>query len=700
MENPTDLRGQLETSRARLSGAELIDLISDPSSIAIAGASATASSYGGRIVGHLRHGYAGEVTLINPNRAEIEGRPCLASPLEIAPDSVDVAMVATGSDTVVEICRQLGDVGVRVVVAIAAGMADSDKQELRRIAETKKLRIIGPNCIGVVARRSATYLSFGRYFVGRPAPAGGIALVTQSGSLGNAMLSWLGARGAGISHWITTGDEADVGALELVAGLLRQPDVRAAGLFLEAMGDVEWLMEVEAAISETGKPVFCVRGARSSAGRSAAAGHTGRVVGSSEASVAALRAAGVIVLPDMAGLSDALVMFDILGKRPKGGRLGIVTISGGSGVLAADVAVDSRAVRMADLSDADPELAALVGGRVHGITNPLDVAASEAPIFAAWANTLATRPSCDVVLAIEASMIHDVDALVAGLAECKDRTRPLVLADFAEGDPLRDDAVLSLAAAGIPVMRDPERAVRAIDALLTDDALIPAPQPVNGAALGDHGTSEHLEGFEAAVELLPRVSWVKHAVVGPSDARARASEIGFPLVVKLAGRAVRHRAEADGVRVGVSAEELDDALASIHRIADANNDAVMLQQQVPGGAEVMVSALQDAEVGPVAFVRPGGMFTELIQGHATIWYRWSKGRRRTALAKSIVGRLLLGYRGGPQYDIEALGDLVDELLGGLELRQFAFVEMNPVFVTTTGVTVVDALIQRPPRGDR
>jgi acetate---CoA ligase (ADP-forming) len=680
----------------RLVGAGLVDAISNPSSIAIVGASARPASYGGRVVGHLRHGYAGEVTLINPNRSAIAGRPCLASPLEIEPGSVDVAMVATGSETVAEISRQLAGVGVKAVVAIAAGMSARQKQELQEVAATMNLRIIGPNCIGVVARRSATYLSFGRYFVDRPAPAGAIALVTQSGSLGNAMLSWLGARGAGISHWITTGDEVDVGALELVAGLLRQPDVRAAGLFLEAMGDAEWLPEVEAAISETGKPVFCVRGARSSAGRRAAAGHTGRVVGSSEASLAALRAAGVVVLPDMARLTDALVMFDVLGERPKGGRIGIVTISGGSGVLAADAAVASRGLRMAELSEADAELAALVGGRVHGIANPLDVAASEAPVFAEWANTLATRPSCDVVLGIEASMIHDVDALVAALVECKDRTRPLVLADFAEGDPLRDDAVLSLAAAGIPVMRDPERAVRAIDSLLDGDGATLAPELDDGAKREADAADGRLEGFEAAVELLPRVPWVKHSVVGLNDAAAHASEIGFPLVVKVAGRAIHHRAEADGVRVGVREEEFAAALASIHRVAESSRDAVMLQQQVLGGVEIMVSALQDAEVGPVAFVRPGGRFTELIQGQATICHGWNRSRRRDALAGSIIGTLLLGYRAGPRYDIEALAGLIDELLEELDREQFAFVEMNPVFVKTTGVSVVDALVQRAP----
>jgi biotin carboxylase len=243
-------------------------------------------------------------------------------------------------------------------------------------------------------------------------------------------------------------------------------------------------------------------------------------------------------------------------------------------------------------------------------------------------------------------------------------------------------------------MRDPERAVRAIDALLNyDDGTLASPLN-DSARRGGDGANEALEGFEAAVELLPRISWAKHSVVGLSDAAARASEIGFPLVVKLAGRAIHHRAEADGVRVGVREEQFNEALASIHRVADSTGDVILLQQQVLGGVEIMVSALHDAEVGPVAFVRPGGMFTELIQGHATILYRWDESRRRTVLAKSIVGTLLLGYRGGPRYDIEALADLVDELLGELELRRFVFVEMNPVFVKTTGVSVVDALIQR------
>jgi acyl-CoA synthetase (NDP forming) len=682
---------------ARLEAASLVDLLSTPKSVAIVGASATPGSYSHRAFTYLRdYGYAGSLTLVNPNRSDVEGHPCLPSVEAIEPGSVDVALVAVRAEAAPAAVADVARIGARAAVTIAGGVDDAGKQALRETAATSGMRIIGPNCIGSVASRGSAYVSFSSV-VGEGRPREGrIALVTQSGAMGNALLLSLLRRGAGISHWITTGDEVDVGALELIAGMLEQPDVGAVGVFFEGMGDLEWMPAVREAIARTGKSVYVVKGAQTAAGRSAAAGHTGRVVGSGEASVTVMRDAGIQVLQSMPQLADALVAADLSGRLP-GRRVGIVSVSGGAGVLAADAVVRTDRLTLAALTD-DPVLETKLGGRVHELGNPLDVAGSPTEVFADWATTVAGRPSTDVVLAVQANIMHDEQLLGEALASAEGRSAPLVVVPFSEEDPLSRDVVLRLAAARIPVMASAERAIAALATLPIDgDDAGEAP------AGGDHGhdADRDVVGLEEAVELIGGdLPWARHRIADTrEDGRAAAEELGFPVVLKAAGRTLHHRSDSGAVAVGVTAGTFDASWDAVEAAAGAAGDAVMVQEQAAGGAEVMVSAMRDPELGALAIVRPGGVLTELIHGSAILWGGWDAATRRATLERSVVGTVLLGYRGGPVYDVGALAGVVETLLEAVASERIAFVELNPVLVGTAGVALVDALAtpgaQRP-----
>ena len=677
----------LDNRDERLQGAGLVELLSTPRSVVIIGASGTPGAYSHRAFTYLRdYGFEGDVTLVNPNRSDVEGHPCIPSVDEIPPGSVDVAMVAVRAEQAAAAVADAARIGVRAAVTIASGISAADKAKMREVARSSGMRIIGPNCIGSVATRGAAYISFSSV-VGEGKPRGGrIALVTQSGAMGNALMVSLLRRGAGISHWITTGDEVDVGALELISGLLAQEDVGAVGVFFEGMGDLEWMPAVREAIASTGKPVYVVKGAQTAAGRSAAAGHTGRVVGSGEASVSVMREAGITVLSNMSQLGDALVAADMIGLLP-GPRVGIVSVSGGAGVLAADALVRTDKLELAQL-EGDAVLEEKLGGRVHKIANPLDVAGSPTEVFADWAATVATRPSTDAVLAIQANIMHDEQLLGTELAAREDRGTPLIVVPFSEEDPLSRDVVLKLAAAGIPVMASAERAIAALEVL-----------SLAGADRDEAPVDEHREeprdliGLEEAVPLIGgSLPWARYAIADTLDeARTAAAELGFPVVLKAAGRTLHHRSDSGAVAVGVTEDSLAEAWERVEAAASAAGDKVMVQQQAGGGAEVMVSAMRDAELGPIAIVRPGGVFTELIQGSAILWGGWDAQARRQALERSIVGTLLLGYRGGRHYDLAALAEVVEQLLEAVAERRITFAELNPVMVGEQGVSLVDAL---------
>ncbi|MFD9552355.1 acetate--CoA ligase family protein [Nocardia salmonicida] len=677
-----------------LAGIDLVDVLARPSSIALVGASAKPGSYSHRIFTYLRdYGYAGRVTLVNSSRSDVDGVPCFNSIGQIPADSVDLAVIAVPADQVAGVAAELADIGVKAAVAIASGVDRAGKASLRATAEASGMRILGPNCIGVVARKSHTYASFSAVIGQREPKEGRVALVTQSGAMGNALMLSIQRRGAGVSHWFTTGDEANVGALELIAGLLGQDDVSAVGVFFEGMGDLEWLPRIRCAIEATGKQVYVVKGAQTAAGRSAAAGHTGRVVGSGEASVSVMRDAGIRVLGSMAQLADVLVATDLIGSLP-GPRIGVVSVSGGCGVLAADAIARSDALNVAALG-MDSVLEGKLGGRVHEITNPLDVAGSPTEVFADWVTTVASRPSCDAVVAIQANIMHDEALLAQTLRRPADGT-PIIVAPFSEEDPLSGEVIEALASNGIAVMPSAERAIAALAALPQGNTSRDASTDADPAAEEDPHNEAGVGGLEQALTLLPPTEfpWVPMKIVeSTEDARRFALEHGFPVVLKAAGRALHHRSESGGVLVNVTEETIDDAFGRIDRLARTVGDAVLIQLQGTPGTEVMVSAMVDPELGPLVVLRPGGIITELLNGSTILWDGWSADQRRVTVEESVAGSLLTGYRGGEKYDLGPLMRLIENLLNSLRSGRLDFVELNPVLVNHDGVQLVDALIR-------
>jgi acyl-CoA synthetase (NDP forming) len=680
-----------------LSGTELLATLFEPRSVAIVGASTDPQSMSGRPLDHLvRHGYKGTIYLVNPNRPEIAGRPTVPSLADVPPESVDVALVAVGAARVADAVEQVAQAGVPCAVVLATGLSERDNPHRIRIDEIVResgLRLVGPNSLGLLWTRSSGYLTPSS-LVNRSAPkTGSIGLVTQSGAMGNVLLQSVLARGAGVAGWVSTGDEVDVGALEVASALLLRDEVTGVGLFLEGLGDLDWLEPLADAIEATKKPVYVLKGAQTASGADAAAGHTGRVVGAADASLAILREAGMQVVPTAGALGDALVVRELIGSL-KGGRIGVVTTSGGAGVLTADAVERSAALTMSGDVLGDPGLRAKVGGRVSAISNPLDVAGSDVRIFSDWANAFASPELTDAVIAIESALIHDEHMLAREL-RAGAGTAPIVVVPVCEDEPVERAVALELADAGIAVIPSAERAVAALDLLPREEGGPAVPEPH-----ADHGAGHELMGLEAAVEILGEdLPWAEFAVAPDSRSGAEAaSRLGFPVALKAAGRTLHHRSEAGAVRIGVDEAHFAEAFAEVAAAARAAGDVVLVQEQVAAGFEVMISVVNDRELGPVAYVRPGGVLAELMDDQAVVWSGWNGPTRRFRLTASKAGRILSGYRGGRAYDVDALGLLVDALLTRVTSANLAFVELNPVIVSADGIRLVDALVATTPGG--
>jgi acyl-CoA synthetase (NDP forming) len=676
-------------------GTDLIQVLACPRSVAVVGASTDPRRASGRPLHYLlRYGYRGRIVPVNARHAEVAGLPAVRSLAELDQGSIEAAVIALPAPAVLPALAEAEQLGVKVAVVIGSGFEDraaSLRRELDQFLAGSDIRVVGPNCVGAVAVENAACLTFSTVLGAALPRLGTVGLVTQSGALGNSLLQTLIRRHVGISQWVSSGDEADVGALELVTGLLAREGTDAVGLFLEGLTDLDWLPRVEDVLRSGHKRLFVLKAANTAAGRLAAAGHTGRVVGSAAASHAILNEIGAREVPTLSALADALVVAGtspglLRTSRP---RLAMVSISGAAGVIGSDRMAQHDRLAMAQI---DAPSATMLASRLDSRlspANPLDVPfIDDTAAFTGAVDAFAASGVADVVLAVESGLAHDRQELSAKLPASREHAA-IVLTSLSEDDQIPADVAGSLAWAGIAYLPTVERAVDAIGACAADgaaaDALLPEAQLPEARAHGLEWAAQRLPGG------FPWAAW--QVVTTLDELPDTAVRFGFPVVIKAAGRAITHRTELGAVRVVPDPDGLGRAFHAVREICEAAGDVVVMQQMVSRGFEVMVSAVRDPEYGPVAYVRPGGTLAELMSGQAVLWGGWDPGRRARVLRASVVGRLLDGYRGGTRHDLAALSDLVSIALAAVA-GEMSFLEMNPVMVGQEAIHVVD-LIARP-----
>lgn len=672
----------------------LVDRLTAPPGVVLVGASADQSKPSGRALDYLRrYGFRGDIQVVNPRHREIAGVPCVDTIGHLLPGSAQAAIVNLPADRVTAALRELAAVDVEVAVVIGSGFEDRTsraRQDLDTFLASagRRMRVVGPNCVGTMSIASGTHLNFSSVLQTTAPRVGGVALVTQSGATGNGLLMSLLRRGVGLAHWFSTGDELDVGALELVAGLIGRDDVTSIGLFMEAITDISWLPRVREMVRTTDKRVYLVKVADSDLGQVAAAGHTGRVVGSNDISHAVLAQSGFVRLAGLDELTDCLVVDEVVGRLPRGARAAAVSVSGAGGVILAD---QMRATGTLSLPPISPEVAATIGrltGNRVAVRNPLDIPfLGETETFADILVELSEHAGFDVVLAVESSLAHDRDVLSDRLVARAAGAAPVVLTHLSEDDPIDGDLVAKLADARVAVVPTPERAVRATARVAeevrpdTDDTA-----HVRPAASG------RLLGLEAVAAMLPDLPWARWEVVTTHMEVAEASaRFGLPLAVKAAGRTIAHRTELGAVEVVHEADSLGPAWARVAAVCEAHGDAVVVQEGAPAGHDLLVAVIRDPEYGLTVVVRPGGVLAELLDEQVVLWHGWDAATRAQMLRASRIGTVVCGYRGGRPSDLAGLEGLVESVLSALADSEIDFLEFNPIVVTPDGVHVVDAI---------
>jgi acetyltransferase len=698
-----------------------LEALFQPASVAVVGASDREGSLGSLVLRNMKlGGFKGEIWPVNHQHSTVDGAQAWPN-IESLPKVPDLAVICTPPHTVPDLIAALGRKGARAAIVITAGLKQqfgecnvTVEQAMLDAARPYLLRILGPNCIGLLVPGIGLNASFAP----GNALSGKLAFVTQSGALATAMLDWANSRDIGFSHFISLGDSADVDFGDVIDYLASDASTRAILMYAESVKAARKFMSAARAAARN-KPVIIVKAGRAPDGAKAAASHTGALAGSDVVFDAAVRRAGMLRVTTLEALFDAAET--LARARPmRGERLAILTNGGGAGVLAAD-ALQLGGGRLADLSG--KTLAALNQclPATWSRGNPVDII-GDAPVgrYQDALRILLAAPEVDSVLFMHAptAIVPALDIALACLPQMRESTK-VVLTCWLGGAAVAA-ARTACAQAGMASYSTPERAADAWMQLVNYARNQAALQQLPTATLEDfspdrkkaqllyeqalHEGRQWLDGAMAQDLLqaygIPTVKTIKVGDVG--EAIAAANLIGYPVALKIVSPQVIHKSDVGGVALGLaSAEEVRLAAVKMrqqvmrllpHAVVAGFTVQAMARRM--GAIELIVGIATDAVFGPVLLLGEGGVAVELRKDHAVALPPLNVNLAKDMLSASRLEPLLAGYRGqAPNNTRALLKTLLNVSQIACDLPWLAELDINPLLVDAQGVLALDARIK-------
>ncbi len=681
-----------------------------PASVAVIGASARQGNPGGAVVRSLaRGGFTGGLYPVTLRQLTVAGHRAYRS-VGAIPGPVELAIVAVPATRVAGVAQECADKGVRALVVLSEGFAESGEagrarqDELLGICRRAGMRLVGPNCLGVMNTDPAVRLD-ATIAPHRPGTPGRLAYASQSGAFGIAALELTARRGLGLSAFVSLGDKADISGNDLLRYWEHDPGTDALLLYLESLGNPRRFGRIARRISAR-KPIIVVKAGRSAAGRRAASSHTGALVGAAESTVDALFAhAGVIrarTLDEQLDVAAALAH----GPLPGGACVGIVTNAGGPGVACVDACV-AAGLSVEPLSAETDETLRGVLPAAAAVGNPVDALMAATPREMARAVRAVGRdPGVDAVIAIYIAplagrrrdpVLRAIARAARGLAA---RGVPLLLVSMPSGEVPEG---IDLAVYGTP-----EHAAQALGHVVRHAERVRHPPPPTWAPEGvdDERASAALAAALAegpgwlAPEALAEVlgAYGVHLAraelaASPAGAAAAAARLGCPVALKALLPGVVHKREAGAVRLGL--EGRDAVLAAARQLAKKlGAKRFLVQEMAAPGVELLVGTVGDPLFGPVVAVAAGGATAELVGDVQVQLAPIARAEASGMLRRLRTFPLLEGYRGAAGGDLDGVEDLIVRI-AALAAAQPAIAELdlNPVIVAPSGTVTVDARVR-------
>ena len=711
---------------------ESLDGIFRPESVAVVGASDKVGSVGYAVYANLKAAkFSGRLIAINQQHNRVQGDPAWPN-LDSMTGPIDLVVVCTPAATVPEIARSCGEHQVRGMIVISAGFRETGaagrklEMELQEVLRKyPRLRLIGPNCLGVLAPHSRLNASFSATM---PRP-GGLAVISQSGALCTAMLDWSQDREIGFSAFVSAGNMVDVGMGDLIDYFAADEHTTALLLYMESLSDPRHFMAAARACTRT-KPIIALKSGRFAESSQAASSHTGAMAGVDAVYDAAFRRAGIERVFSFDDLFDCAKLLEEH-RDTSGPRLAILTNAGGPGIMASDAWLAQRG-QMAQLS---AESIAALNQTLptqwsHG--NPVDVL-GDAPAerFAVALEVVARDPGVDsLIVMLTPQSMTDPVAIARTVAAFQMPAGKPLLAVWMGGPSVRAGRHI-LEAAKVPVYVTPEQAVNALAHLVSAGrlreqaaplslmstsgmgadfrtSLVPSPLTASSQRTGQWrtrlATSTGLLGEVASKELLADygIPVVSTAVARSAiEAADQAAKFGFPAALKILSPDISHKTDVGGVELNLVNQEAviaayERIVASVSRKQpDARIDGVSVQPMVTAsrGVELLLGATRDAIFGPVIVVGSGGVTAEIQHDLSMQLPPLSERRVALMLAELRISPILKGYRGRPGVDQQKLTDVILAFSRLVEeLPELQAVEINPLLVTANEVIALDARV--------
>lgn len=697
------------------SRAEALQRLVAPRSVAIIGASNDVTRIGGRPVARLVDaGFPGKIYPVNPKRDSVQGIPALPSAKDL-PHGVDCAIVAVPAVEAVEAIRDCAERGVRSIVLFSAGFAEAGEQgaqlqqELANIARQTGIRIVGPNCMGIFNVASKAHLTFGTWAPDALSPRFNVAIVSQSGGYGSHVLRMCQRRGIGVSHWMTTGNECDVEAGDLMEAVAADPNVSAIFSYIEGVRSRESLVNALQAARRHRKPVVVVKCGKTKLGAAAAVSHTAALAGADAVYDAVFSEHGAYRADSTEGALDVLYALGA-GAVPADPRTAVFTLSGGVGVQIADYMGASGV----DLPELSARAQAAIQEMVPGAAarNPVDITAQ-------FMNDMSLVKSClDLVLGAENFDV--VFSFLSTLGLLPDLAAHMVAAygDAMQRYPGRLNIVTLMATpevtaqfeqAGCLVFDEPKRAVRALAALRYFGRAFATPERTEGVV--ESKPQQRLQRGQRFNEVEAKEIAGRCGIRSPHERVVRtaaqacdfAATIGYPVALKVVSADILHKTEVGGVKLNLQdAQQLASAVEAMRqtvaeRAPQARIEGFVVTEMVNAGVECALGVTHDPVFGPVVMFGVGGVLLELVRDVVFRLAPLDLAGARAMIAETQAAKLLASYRGAPPADVEALARAIVSAseFAAANAGTLRTLEINPLRVLEAGrgVLALDAVVE-------
>lgn len=711
-----------------------------PRSVAVVGASSDEQKIGNIVLRNIvESGFRGALYPVNPKSSVIRGMTCFQRIADL-PEAPDMAVIAIPAEFVFESVEQLAKRGTKQIVILTAGFKEigdegaGREQALKVLAQKHGLSILGPNCLGFLNMAHPINATFGQVL----RQQGPLRFISQSGAIATSLFDWADHAGIGFAEFVTLGNKTVLSEVDVLEYWLKtQAAAQPVGMYLESLEQGERFLRV-ARQHALQAPVFVLKPGKSAAARSAMQSHTGALAGDDAVLDAALERAGVLRCESLEDLFD-LAKASSWSAAPRGTSVAVISNAGGPAVIASD-SLAEYGMALATISGETKRTLQKHLPRAASLKNPIDVLGDAlADRYEVAIRAVLKNPEIDSLLVILTPQVMtqiEQTAQVIGKLS-KEFKKPIFCSFMGGSHVARGEQVLN--SFHIPSFQYPERAIRALSFLWRwqqwREAQLRAtrsPQPARAGqglmAKRDFSLQELATALIAQATPLIQAARERdqqaldsytldallqtagipvppsQRVTNPQQACLFAQSVGYPVVTKLIGPSLLHKTELNAVRTNIRDDlhlrQTIDQLVEVRRtLRDAHDVSIQVQKQVKTGVEILLGSKRDPQFGPLLLFGAGGQLAELIGGHVMTLLPASDAQLRAMIEKSKLYPLLRGFRGGHQYSIAALIEIMQRFSQlVLALSDVAELEINPLILHPTGMFAVDAkavLTQEP-----